>query len=62
VAQKELVCAPSDSKQLTVMFRNFDSTDSVTRHKPLTTFLMQQIRSLVTSDFSLVSNDIEHLV
>jgi hypothetical protein len=55
-------CAPSDRKRLTVMIRKLDSNGSITCHNRLTTFLMQLIRSLETSDFFLFSNDIDHLV
>jgi hypothetical protein len=59
---KKLVCAPIDRTQMTVMFRTFVSIGLLTCHNRARTVLMQLIRSLVTSDFLLVSNDIEHLV
>jgi hypothetical protein len=62
VAHKKLICAPSDQKQLTLMFKTFALTVLVTCHNRLTTFLMQLFGSLVTSEFLLVSNDIEHLI
>jgi hypothetical protein len=55
----KLVCAPSDRKHLTVMFLTFASTRLVTCHNRPTIFLMQLIRSLVTSDVLL---DIEHFL
>jgi hypothetical protein len=47
---------------LQAMIRKLDSNGSVTCHNRSTTFLTQLIRSLVTSDFLLFSNDIDHLV
>jgi hypothetical protein len=44
------------------MIRKLDSNGSVTYHNRSTTFLIQLIRSLVTSDFLLFSKDIDHLV
>jgi hypothetical protein len=57
---KKKIFAPNDL--LTVMLRTFASTDLVTCHNRSTIFLVQMFRSLVTNDFPLVSNDIEHLV
>jgi hypothetical protein len=60
--KKKMACAPSHIKQLTVMFQTFASIGLKTCHNRSRTFLMQLIKSLVTSDFLLVSNDIEQLV
>jgi hypothetical protein len=43
------------------MILKLASNGAETCHKRSTTFLMQLIRSLVTSDFLLFSNDIDHL-